>query len=153
MATTRTLLISFLLFQANFAGALNHSYSLHVPKKSAYRYGPMITACIALPLSGLFFYRAMKAFDERKAIMESIPGLEDYIKLLQKKCAEFNDPEDEDIYLAIHWTNLYDIRVREYDPVRADKLLELRMRESCYMIPGFILAAIGVSTGFVALSD
>ena len=117
------------------------------------KFWPTITTCITVPLSALFFYRGIQAFDERQAITKSIPGFEDYIKHLQKTCAEFNDPEDEDLYLAIHWTNLYDLRVREYDPVLADKLLELRTRETRYMIPAFVLAIVGICTGVAALSD
>ena len=146
------LIFTFLVAPQNMLASTPRA-NIYNTRKTSYQFGALITACIALPLSALFFYRAMKAFDERKAIMESIPGLEDYIKILQKKCAEFNDPEDCDKYLSIHWTNLYDICVREYDPVLADKLLELRMRESCYMIPGFILAVMGISTSFVAFNS
>lgn len=147
-----TMILIFLVAHQNMV-AYAPKANMRNSKKIVYQCGALITACIALPLSALFFYRGMKAFDERKAITESIPGFEERIKILLKTCAEFNDPEDCDKYLAIHWTNLYDIFVREYDPQLADKLLDLRRREAYNMIPGFLLAIVGIITGVAALSD
>lgn len=152
MNKTTIMLFTFLMFNQTATSGMTIKGVCYSQERVS-KFWPTLTACITLPLSAFFFYRGMQAFDERQAITKSIPGLEDCIKDLQKVCAEYKDPIDDDIGLRIHWTNLYDLAVRRYDPELADKLLELRTRETRYMIPGFLLALVGISTGVAALSD
>ncbi len=152
MKKTSIVLITFLLFNQTTTSVMAIA-GIRYSQERVSKFWPALTACITLPLSAFLFYRGIQAFDERQTITKSIPGLEDCIKDLQKVCAKYKDPIDDDIGLRIHWTNLYDMAVRRYDPVLADKLLELRTRETRYMIPGFLLALVGISTGVAALSD
>jgi len=110
-----------------------------------------IAAMIALPVAVACFYRGSKAFGERRALMKAEPWLEDLIKLLQKQCAEYDNP-DQDWHLAINWANVYDQAVREKNPELADQLLELHAQESHAMIAGFLATFIGISTSVVALN-
>ncbi len=67
------LIFTFLVAPQNMLASTTRA-NIYNTRKTSYQFGALITACIALPLSALFFYRGMKAFDERKAIAESIPG-------------------------------------------------------------------------------
>lgn len=107
-----------------------------------------ITLLIAIPL----IYKTVQIGYERRALENTVPGIEELRDSLARECARHNKLVSTYRY-SINWTDVYSFIISKKHPELAEQLLAIARQESNYGISASIVSCICLFSAAIGLCE